>query len=181
MRSRHIRLQNTQPEINITAFMNLMVVLIPFLLITAVFSQMTVLDLNLPPATKQAEEEPPKLPIVLEVIIYEDRFDLIDRQTGPIASIANINGEHNYADLKENLLKIKQVFPEITSVSLLLEAGTPYDKLIQTMDAVRLYPKTDAVSGEIIQYELFPDISIGDAPVIESSVSPGTSTQESGA
>ena len=35
-------------ELNITAFMNLMVVLVPFLLITAVFSQVAILDLNLP-------------------------------------------------------------------------------------------------------------------------------------
>ena len=46
-RSRHRR--NKEPaELQITAFMNLMVVLVPFLLITAVFSQMAVLDLNLP-------------------------------------------------------------------------------------------------------------------------------------
>ncbi|NIO40724.1 MAG: biopolymer transporter ExbD, partial [Burkholderiales bacterium] len=41
-------------ELDITAFMNLMVVLVPFLLITAVFSRMTVLDLTLPQvATKK--------------------------------------------------------------------------------------------------------------------------------
>jgi biopolymer transport protein ExbD len=35
-------------ELNITAFLNLMVILVPFLLVTAVFSRITVLELNLP-------------------------------------------------------------------------------------------------------------------------------------
>ncbi|MEM7805474.1 MAG: biopolymer transporter ExbD, partial [Pseudomonadota bacterium] len=38
-------------ELNITAFMNLMVILVPFLLITAVFSRLAILELNLPGAS----------------------------------------------------------------------------------------------------------------------------------
>jgi len=36
------------PELEITTFLNLMVVLVPFLLITAVFSRITILQLKLP-------------------------------------------------------------------------------------------------------------------------------------
>ena len=43
------RRKHPAAELNITAFMNLMVVLVPFLLMTAVFSHITILDLNLPP------------------------------------------------------------------------------------------------------------------------------------
>ena len=35
-------------EIDVTTFLNLMVVLVPFLLITAVFSRLTIVELNLP-------------------------------------------------------------------------------------------------------------------------------------
>ncbi|MCH7773164.1 MAG: biopolymer transporter ExbD, partial [Bacteroidetes bacterium] len=45
-------------ELNITAFMNLMVVLVPFLLITAVFTHVTVLDLNLPPPGAKEVKQP---------------------------------------------------------------------------------------------------------------------------
>ncbi|HZD54071.1 MAG TPA: biopolymer transporter ExbD, partial [Woeseiaceae bacterium] len=44
-------------ELNITVFMNLMVILVPFLLITAVFSRLAVLELNLPGSAAQASEE----------------------------------------------------------------------------------------------------------------------------
>ena len=42
------RYDGESTELNITAFMNLMVILVPFLLITAVFSRLAVLELNLP-------------------------------------------------------------------------------------------------------------------------------------
>ena len=48
VRNRVRRSHLETPELNITAFMNLMVVLVPFLLISAVFSQLTILELNLP-------------------------------------------------------------------------------------------------------------------------------------
>ena len=35
-------------ELDVTTFLNLMVVLVPFLLITAVFSRLTIVELNLP-------------------------------------------------------------------------------------------------------------------------------------
>jgi len=165
MRSRHIRIREDQADINITAFLNLMVVLVPFLLITAVFSQMTVLELNLPAGASNQEQSDSKQAIALELVIYSDRFQIADAQTGPLKSIPAKNSELDYAALKGYLLKIKQKFPDITTITLLLEPGTAYEKLIQTMDAVRIYNIVDPSTGERTDYELFPDISIGDAPL----------------
>jgi biopolymer transport protein ExbD len=49
-RRHHYRRRTKKPayEIDVTTFLNLMVVLIPFLLITAVFSRVTIVELNLP-------------------------------------------------------------------------------------------------------------------------------------
>ena len=55
-------------ELNITAFMNLMVILVPFLLITAVFSQVAILELNLPSSNDQPGAEDPET-MQLEVIV----------------------------------------------------------------------------------------------------------------
>ena len=52
MRQHHYKLKGKEElELNITTFLNLMVVLVPFLLITAVFSRMAVIELNLPSST----------------------------------------------------------------------------------------------------------------------------------
>ena len=55
-------------ELNITAFMNLMVILVPFLLITAVFSRLAVLELNLPGSSTEPAD-PQEQAFQLEVII----------------------------------------------------------------------------------------------------------------
>lgn len=150
---RHAR-RREPAELQITAFMNLMVVLVPFLLITAVFSQMAVLDLNLPdPDAEASEDEPP--PMALTVVIRKDSLLLMD-SGGPIERFANTDGGHDLAALGEFLAKVKERVPEEDKIALLLEPDVEYDVLIRTMDTVRLRP-----GGK---REMFPRISIGDAP-----------------
>lgn len=162
MRGRARRNREVNAEINITAFMNLMVVLVPFLLITAVFSQMSILELNLPAGAAVEQEEENKPPIVLEVLIYSNRLEVVDRQTGPLKIIPNIGDAYDYKTLVSTLKAVKNRFPEITAITLLLQSDTPYDVLVQTMDSVRATKQIQ--NGEEVQAELFPDISIGDAP-----------------
>jgi biopolymer transport protein ExbD len=156
-------------ELNITAFMNLMVVLVPFLLITAVFSQVSILNLNLPTGTSESlpsDDEPPK---ALEVIIRKGKFDVLERNSGLLKSIANNDDGHDYKALNSFLQEVK-AHPEFntdTGVTLLMEMETEYDILIQTMDAVRLIEREERELdefGNVIQGELFPNISMGDAP-----------------
>lgn len=163
MNRRSRRRQSIEAELNITTFMNLMVVLVPFLLITAVFSQVSILRLNLPatsPAQQQEEEQ--KKPIVLEVLIYQDRLEVVDRQTGPLKIIPNQDGEHDFDTMVTTLKAVKKRFPEITEITLLLEADTPYEVLVKAMDTSRLTDQV--VNGIKIKAELFPDVAIGDAP-----------------
>ena len=53
MRGRHHYRRRSKPdaELDMTTFLNLMVVLVPFLLITAVFSRITIVELSLPSST----------------------------------------------------------------------------------------------------------------------------------
>lgn len=158
------RSREVNADINITAFMNLMVVLVPFLLITAVFSQLSILELNLPAPSDQ-EQTPPdedKPPLVLEVLIYDDRFEVVDRQTGPLKIIPTQDDGYDYKGLRDFLEVVKRKFPDITNITLLLEDDTPYEVLVQTMDTVRF--TNQVVNAEVIKAELFPDIGIGSAP-----------------
>jgi biopolymer transport protein ExbD len=148
-------------ELNITAFMNLMVILVPFLLITAVFSRLAILELNLPSEGQQAESEPETLQ--LEVIIRADRIEVGGRGQGLMTGLPQINGDYDYAGLTEYLQRIKASFPDKTDATILLEADVPYEVLVQVMDAVRVYEAERA--GDRVQAELFPEISIGDAPL----------------
>jgi len=168
-RKRSNRLKEVNAELNITAFMNLMVVLVPFLLMTAVFSQVSILNMNLPTGASEnlpSEDEPPK---ALEVIIRADRFDVLERNSGLLKSIPNSEQGHDYLELNTFLQQVK-THPEFnidTGITLLMEAETPYDLLIKTMDAVRLIEREEKEldeEGNQIHGELFPNISMGDAP-----------------
>jgi biopolymer transport protein ExbD len=163
MNRRSRRRHSEDAELNITTFMNLMVVLVPFLLITAVFSQVSILELNLPPTSaNQQQEEEKKKPIVLEVLIYKNRLEIVDRQTGPLKIVPNKGAEHDFDTMVATLKAVKLRFPDITEITLLLEAETPYDVLVKAMDRSRLTEQM--VNGTKIKAELFPDIAIGDAP-----------------
>jgi biopolymer transport protein ExbD len=148
-------------DINITAFMNLMVILVPFLLITAVFSRITILELNLPAAAadKQQRDAPS---FALEVTVRTASIEVGDRHSGLIRRISATEQGHDYAALSELLQQVKARFPDRLDATLLLEPETPYDTMVQVMDNVRAARVVQA--GSLQTAELFPDISIGDAP-----------------
>ncbi|HID50022.1 MAG TPA: biopolymer transporter ExbD [Chromatiales bacterium] len=149
-------------ELNITAFMNLMVVLVPFLLMTAVFTHLTILELNLPAADSAKNDNKQKPQFELQVTIRKDALVLSDNKGGLIKRIAVTPRGQNYALLTEVLKQVKARFPDKTTATILSEPDTPYDTLVQVMDAVRMYRVFE--DGTLIDAELFPDISIGDAP-----------------
>lgn len=166
MRSRR-RLTKQPGEMNITAFMNLMVILVPFLLITAVFTRMTILELNLPPASSSSNET--KQELQLEVTIRKDALEVGDRHSGLIKRIDNVKG-YDYKTLSEVMKQIKSRFPDKLNATILSEPDTSYDVLVQVMDAVRVAEIVQA--GSVTRAELFPDVSIGDAPVHGKEKSP---------
>lgn len=148
-------------EMNITAFMNLMVILVPFLLITAVFSRIAILELNLP-SSDAGQSKPDQMELQLEVIIRKDAIEVADRGR-PSLVLRNNSNEYDFAGLSELLQKIKDKYPDKTDVAILLEPEIAYNDLIQVMDTVRA---ARAKKENILEIsELFPDISIGDAPV----------------
>ncbi len=148
---------------NITAFMNLMVILVPFLLITAVFSRLAVLELDLPsPSSEPSEEEPKQR---LTITVRESGITVSDRD-GPIDRFEKIADGYNYAALTELMVMVKDKIPQETSATLLLEPQIDYDTVIQVMDAVRVATKEQ--TGDSRDRELFPAIALGDAPTKSS-------------
>jgi biopolymer transport protein ExbD len=149
-------------DLNITAFMNLMVILVPFLLITAVFSQVTILELNLPSSSDQLTDVPETLQ--LEVIVRSDRIEVGERNAGLLTGLPRTESGHDLSGLGEYLKRIKAKYPDKLDATILLEPEVSYDLLVQVMDTVRVFEAEAA--GMPIQAELFPEISIGDAPVL---------------
>jgi biopolymer transport protein ExbD len=158
-RAHHYRRHGKEsPEIDMTSFMNLMVVLVPFLLITAVFSRITIAELDLP----SAAAAPPDTPAFrVEVVIRKAGLEIMDGSE-VIAAIPKVGDVHDLSKLSEYLVQIKQEYPDKEDASVLLEPDVPYDHLIQVMDTVRSVETREG--ARTTRAALFTAISIGDAP-----------------
>jgi biopolymer transport protein ExbD len=156
------RLRKHAAHLEITAFINLIVVLVPFLLSTTVFSRLAVIDLSLPAQTSGVEQLKSDN-LQLEVVMRPDALEVGDRIGGLIKRIDNNAGGRDLQTLSAVMVQLKTRFPDKTEATLLAEPDTPYDSLVQVMDAVR---SSHTVQGKgVTSTELFPNISIGDAPV----------------
>jgi biopolymer transport protein ExbD len=162
-------------ELLLVPMIDIFTVLVTFLLMTAVFSRTVILQLNLPPPNSTWKEPPPGLQ--LEVMVRKDLLQVADRNTGPLATMPNTASGYDYDALTEYLKRVKAKFPDKTDASILLEHDTPYDTLVQVMDRVRVFEVGQGMTT--VQAELFPDISIGDAP--STTEAPGGAAPVAGA
>ncbi len=158
---KHVRIPETV-ELDITAFMNLMVILVPFLLITSVFTHLTVLDINLPTSTQASSSAPKKKTFEINVIMGKKYFVVTDNNNRIIKKIKTFKTGGHFITLNKVLKQVKIQYPGKTNITILAQQNSKYDSLVNTMDAVRVFNAVE--DGEVIEAELFPDISIGDAP-----------------
>ena len=149
-------------DLNIVPMIDMMVILVFFLLFTAVFSNTNILELNLPAPNSSVPDLPQGLN--LEVIVRQNNIEVADRNTGVLRTLPKKDGEYDYPGLSEFLQFVKSKYQSVMAASVLLEQDIPYDVLVQTMDNTRVWLNQ---SGPLLQkVELFPDISVGDAPVV---------------
>src|SRR5215469_16252075 len=172
---RVLRHQRKSGELMLVSMIDIFTVLVTFLLMTAVFSHTVILQLHLPAPQAQFREPPPGL--MLEIMVRKDLLQVADRNSGPLATFPNIASGYDYEGMTDYLKRVKAKFPEKTDASILLEADTPYDILVQVMDRVRVFETKDGQNT--VQAELFPDISIGDVP--QGDDQPVAATPQSGA
>lgn len=154
-----------EADLNITPFMNLMIVLVPVLLISMVFSHITILKLNLPDLTgsvTQSAEKNRQLEVVLRksgIEVYYPSGVLVKR----IDAQEKEDGlKLDYGMLSLVLQEIKKQDRDKSDVLLLSEADVSYQSLVSTMDTVRAFRTMVAASA--VEVDLFPEISLGDAP-----------------
>lgn len=149
------------PELNITTFLNLMVVLIPFLLISAVFSRVAIHELRIPTSAGGTVTENQNFAI--EVIVRKAGLEIANG-TAVEAAIPNKESEYDIDLLAKLLIRLKAQYPEKEDATILLEPDIEYDDLIQIMDTVRGTENKMENSDEVQKIILFPEVSIGDAP-----------------
>ena len=160
MKRRH---QREEAELDITSFLNLMIILVPVLLVMMVFSRITVIELTLPDLAELSQEQPDKVK-QLEIVIREDSFVIF--YSGRQKTIPQKEGEYDFELLSITLQEVKRQLrdkgDDKRDAVILSEPNTPYQTLVSTYDTVRSFEAV--VVADVVNAELFPDIALGDAP-----------------
>ena len=162
---RRRRINPQEAELDITSFMNLMIVLVPVLLLSLVFSQVRILNLQLPVATQNADN-PNDEPKVLELVISQAGFDLNYPAGILLKKFDKTAQGYQFAKLSLYLQDLKLTFQQNkldkNDIVLLLAPDIDYQTIVSTMDTVRSFKAV--VAANLVDAELFPQISLGDAP-----------------
>ncbi len=160
------RRQKDQAELEITAFMNLMIVLVPVLLLSLVFSRISVLDLELPDSSTSAVQNGEPDNREVELVIRGNRLEVMYPRGVVVKTIAMVDGKHDYALLSLTLQEVKRTLAEQQidkrTITFLSEPDTDYQTLVTAMDTVRSFESV--VAASVVDAELFPEIIFGDAP-----------------
>ncbi len=161
-RVRRRRQKHTEAaDLDVTPFMNLMIVLVPVLLLSMVFTHTTVIDLNFPTGDAASGAFDPEA-VHLEVAVYDDQLVVADGRGGVIKKLPKTDTGHDFAELSLVMQELKRRMPEKEDITVLLQEETDYQTLVSVMDRVRSYPTVQAL--DVVQAELFPVISLGDTP-----------------
>jgi biopolymer transport protein ExbD len=160
VRRNHARYHHGRDDLNIVPMIDMMVILVFFLIFTAVFSKTNILQLNLPANASAAPLDLPK-GLKLEVIIRPDDLVVNDRNSGPLKVLENTPSGYDLDGLSEYMRRVKATYPQMTDATVLPGPNVSYDTLVQVMDTVRVY---QLPVQPFSKAELFPDIAIGDAP-----------------
>ncbi len=126
-------------DINIIPVMNIFLLLIPFLLLTAAFVQLAIVELSLPTLnknrTQQVQQKPKNLVLIL-LSVKEKGFQL--KSPGfKFQPVDKINDKYNYTQIVEQLKQIKNKHPQAEDIIISPEARVKYDIIIKVMDRCR--------------------------------------------
>jgi biopolymer transport protein ExbD len=155
-------------EVDLTTLLNIMVVLVSFLLLSAIFAKTTIQELNMPPNSAGGAADPDKeQPIVIEVMLRKNGLEIGDGKTITDHIPLLANGDYNTPDLSARLKLLKDQHMEKKDVILLMEPDIEYSTMIQVMDAVKFVNMRAANHEEgapVLTITLFPNVKVGDAP-----------------
>lgn len=131
--SRRSSRRSEAQELDITPIMNVFVILVPFLLLTAVFAQTAMVDLNLP-ASASEDIGPSTEALNLQVSILADGFR-IDGNAGSLEPIGLLeDGSYDLASLSATLDKIRSEHRAERSIIVAAAPTIRYQSVVTVMD-----------------------------------------------
>ncbi len=136
-------------DLDMTPVMNLFMVLIPFLMSMAVFTQLSIIEFSLPPAQTEGDAAESTKELDISIVVSENGFRIVG--TGKkLDLIPKVRGKYQTEKLRTLLKAIKFQYPSQKSVVLVFDGNTLYDDIIKFMDVCRESQFPDiGLSGDI--------------------------------
>ncbi len=164
------RQRNSRPrdeaELDITPFLNLMIVLVPVLLMMMVFTRVTVLPLQLPaPSLADANVDNPESepPPTLTLVVQPQGAALFYPADQLVKQIPAHDGQ-DWAQVQATLKQVKQALQrqniEKRDIVLMLDDRLTYQQLVDAVQISRSYK--DVLVTSVVDAELFPEFSFAD-------------------
>ncbi|MBL4866479.1 MAG: biopolymer transporter ExbD [Pseudomonadales bacterium] len=153
-----------EAELDVTSFMNLMIVLVPVLLLSLTFTHVTVLELNLPQLSgggSVSDQNQSQLEVVVKntgFSVYYPAEVLVKEIPATVVGGVTIQ---DYTLLSQVMQELKKELVDKRDVLIRSEGEVDYQNLVTTMDVVKSYKAV--ITASLVEIELFPEISLGDA------------------
>lgn len=140
-------------ELNLVPFIDMLVVLLTFLLLTAAILQTAIIELSLPSSGvgEGGETENPlgDQPLTLSIAITDQGLQVIGGG-GKLPPIPKKGGKYDFDKFQEQLEKIKEQYPAQTSIIIVSESNIIYDYIIKVMDCCLMAGLPDiSLSGRV--------------------------------
>lgn len=146
--------RSANTEVNLIPFIDLMSVLITFLLITAVWTQVSMIQLGSSiygkKTTDQIVPPPPVADVPLRLDVKNFGFRLVIGKDH--FTFNKVAGDWDTKELRERLAVVRQMYPEKTDATITVDNEVPYEKLILGMDTL-LFEKFSSISISTVESE----------------------------
>lgn len=124
-------------DLNLVPFIDLMSVLITFLLITAVWTQVSMIQIGSSLYGKKSDSQPaptppPNADVVLKVEVKSTGYQVVVGKDQ--ISLPQKDGAYDDVGLLAQLQRVKQLYPEKVDAVVAVEDTLAYESMIKTMD-----------------------------------------------
>ena len=128
--------RDTQVDLNIVPFIDLLSVCIIFLLVTAVWTQVSMIQIGSSIYAKRTEtgdvETPPRSEIAFRLDVKDTGY--VVRVGKQVMSIPKVNGAYDEESLYKQLKAVKTQYPDKNDAIISVMESLTYEELIRGMD-----------------------------------------------
>lgn len=129
---------STDFDLNLAPIIDALTVLIAFMLASASFLSIGILDAGIAAAGAQAKDTPPPpVSVTVEMGAGKSMVVKLQGKSNSTQTIAAKDGEWDLDALKENLNGVKSKWPGVDAVVLTADNSVEYRYVVKTMESIR--------------------------------------------